>query len=194
MGCHAQIRFCKKKSLRFSERDTMKRQKFLRNLRELIKAHGSKNVVYFDESGFKQHSHRSYGWVLKGKKIYGDVHGNNHKCTNLIMAQRKNKWLAPMLFDCSCDSLIVNEWLEKMLIPKLKNPSVVVMDNAPFHKKKEIKELLEKHGHVLLPLPPYSPDFNPIEETFGGLKRKREFLPPETSIDQLIKLSDYYLE
>ena len=172
----------------------MKRMTFLRELRRLIKIYGSENVVYFDESGFKQHSYRQHGWALRGKKIYGDVHGNNRKFINLIMAQRKNKWLAPMLFEGSCDHIIVNDWLEKMLIPHLQKPSIIVMDNAAFHKKVEIKNILEKHGHVLLPLPPYSPDFNPIEKSFGVLKRKREFLPPETSINKLIKMSVSYLK
>jgi transposase len=172
----------------------MKRMFFLRELRRLIKIYGSENVVYFDESGFKQHSYRQHGWALKGKKIYGDVHGNNRKFTNLIMAQRKNKWIAPMLFESSCDHMIVNDWIEKMLIPALKKPSIIVMDNAAFHKKKDIAELLEKHGHVLLPLPPYSPDFNPIEKTFGLLKKIREFAAPKTSIAQIIKSSVSYLE
>lgn len=165
---------------------------FLQTLRRLIPIYGSENVVYFDESGFKKHSYRMHGWALRGEKIYGDVSGNNRKCTNLIMAQRRKEWLAPMIFEESCDSIVVNTWLEERLMPLLKKSSIVIMDNAPFHKKKEIASILEKHGHILLPLPPYSPDFNPIEKTFGVLKRRREFAPPETSIDTIIRKS--YLE
>ncbi|MCK5519382.1 MAG: IS630 family transposase [Alphaproteobacteria bacterium] len=172
----------------------MKRMVFLRELRRLIPLYDSENIVYFDESGFKKHSYRAHGWAVRGKKIYGDVSGNNYKCTNLLMAQRAKKWLAPMLFECSCDSSVVNAWLKERLLPLLKKPSIVIMDNAAFHKKKEIAALLKKHGHVLLPLPPYSPDFNPIEKSFGVLKRKREFAPPNTSIAQLIISSDSYLE
>ena len=164
----------------------MKRQKFLSELRRLVQIYGSENVVYFDETGFLEHSYRTHGWAKRGKKIYGEVSGNNRKVTNLIMAQRKNKWLAPMLFEGSCDHIVVNKWIEKCLIPELKNPSIVIMDNAAFHKKKDIKEVLEKHGHVLLPLPPYSPDLNPIEKTFGYLKRRREFAPDETDIGDII--------
>jgi putative transposase len=170
----------------------MKRMAFLQTLRKLIPIYGSENVVYFDESGFKKHSYRMHGWALRGEKIYGDMSGNNRKCTNLIMAQRRKEWLAPMTFEKSCDSIVVNTWLEKRLMPLLNKPSIVVMDNAPFHKKKEITAILKKHGHILLPLPPYSPDFNPIENSFGVLKRRREFAPPETSIDTIIRNS--YLE
>jgi putative transposase len=172
----------------------MKRMAFLRRLRELIKVYGSQNVVYFDESGFKRQSYRMHGWALRGGKIYGGVSGNNRKHTNLIMALRRNKWIAPETFEGTCDAKRVNEWLEQKLMPRLQDPSIVVMDNAPFHKKKEIAAILEKGGHVMLPLPPYSPDFNPIENSFGALKRKREFAPPDTPIMNLIKTSNCYLE
>ncbi len=53
------------------------------------------------------------------------------------------------------------------------------------HNKKAITDLLKRHGHALLPLPPYSPDLNPIEQSFGILKRRRQFLPIETPLDAL---------
>lgn len=172
----------------------MKRMVFLRRLRELILIFGSENIVYFDETGFRKHAYRPHGWALRGEKIYGDVSGNNRKNINLIMAQRHKQWLAPMLFEFSCDALVVNAWLEEQLVPALKKPSVVIMDNAPFHKKKEIAAILEQHGHVLLPLPPYSPDFNPIEKTFGTLKKRRDFAEPGTAIEDIIKSSDCYFK
>ena len=91
-----------------------------------------------------------------------------------------------MLFERSCGHLVVNTWLEQELIPLLDKPSIVIMDNAPFHKKKEISAILEKKGHAFLPLPPYSPDFNPIEKTFGVFKRTRNFAPQGTSIQTII--------
>lgn len=164
----------------------MKRMEFLRELRTLIPIYGSANVVYVDETGFRKHAHRPHGWAPRGQKIYGDVAGCNRKSVNLIMAQRRKEHLALMLFERSCDHLVVNTWLEQQLIPLLDKPSIVIMDNAPFHKKKEIAVILEKHGHTLLPLPPYSPDFNPIEQTFGVFKRRRNFAPQGTSIDEIV--------
>jgi hypothetical protein len=67
-----------------------------------VQKHGSKNVVYFDETGFQQEAERPHGWAIIGKKVYGKISGNNRKRTNLIMAQRGEKWFAPMLFDKSC--------------------------------------------------------------------------------------------
>lgn len=167
---------------------------FLRELRRLIPIYGADNVVYMDETGFRKHAYRPHGWAPRGQKIYGDVSGNNRKNINLIMAQRRKEYLAPMLFEFSCDSLVVNTWLEERLMPVLEEPSIVIMDNAPFHKKKEIAVILEKHGHAFLPLPPYSPDFNPIEQTFGVLKRNRDYALPGTSIDTIIASSDCYFK
>jgi hypothetical protein len=113
----------------------MKRQKFLSELRILIKKYGSENVVYFDESGFEKEVKRRHGWSLKGQKIYGDFTGKRYKRTNLLMAQKGKEWLAPMLFEGSCNANIVNAWLEHMLMKELKKPSIIVMDNAAFHRK-----------------------------------------------------------
>lgn len=168
----------------------MKRMAFLRELRRLIPIYGADNVVYLDETGFRKHAYRPHGWALRGEKIYGDVSGCNRKSINPIMAQRRKEYLAPLLFEGSCDSLLVNTWLEECLMPLLKNPSIVIMDNASFHKKKEISAILEKHGHAFLPLPPYSPDFNPIEQTFGVFKRRRDFAPAGTPIEKIVGVSD----
>ena len=146
---------------------------FLRELRNWISKHSSKIVVYLDESGFQAHSYRPHGWAVRGQKVFGKVPGNNRKVVNLIMAQRGKDWLAPMLFKGSCTNLTVTAWLEQALIPELSEPSLVIMDNAPFHNKRKMQEMLEKHGHKMLPLPPYSPDFNPIEQSFAIIKKRR---------------------
>ena len=77
-----------------------------------------------------------------------DIYWMHRKSTNLIMAQAKKKWLAPMLFTSSCTSAIILAWIEKMLIPELTKPSVIVMDNAAFHPKVAIQKLLEQHGNA----------------------------------------------
>lgn len=152
----------------------MKRQLFLRELRRLIKRHGSENIVYVDETGFKDHEVvRTSGWAERGHKIYCDVQGKRGAVINLIMGIRGKEWLAPMVFKRSCIAQTVNAWLEQGLMKELNQPSVIVMDNAPFHSKPQIRNILEKYGHTALFLPPYSPDFNPIEQTFATIKKRR---------------------
>jgi len=91
-----------------------------------------------------------------------------------------------MLFETSCTHLTVTTWIKEMLLPTLSSQSLVVMDNAPFHNKPKIVEILAEHGHRLLPLPRYSPDFNPIEKAFAILKRQRSF--SGKSVGELIML------
>ena len=164
----------------------MKRMAFLRELRRLIKIYGSENVVYFDESGFVSHKGRLSGWAPAGQKLYIDVKGKREKRTNLLMAQRGKELLAPFVFTGSCTAKTVDAWMKRFLIRELKKPSIVIMDNAPVHNKKTMRSLLKKHGHAMLPLPTYSPDFNPIEQSFGAMKKRREGMPIETTVDELV--------
>lgn len=128
-----------------------------------------------DESGFEAETHRPHGWALKGIKLHGKVTGNKRKGrTNLIMALRGKEWLAPLTFTGTCHHAFVTTWVKECLIPVLRPNSLLVMDNAPFHNKKNIADILREHGHTLLPLPTYSPDFNPIEQIFAVLKRRRQ--------------------
>lgn len=147
----------------------------LRALRHWIAQHGRANMVSFDEIFFDSHTHRPHGWAIRGRRVFGRVSGKHHKRTNLIMAQRGSDWLAPMLFEASCMHLTVTTWIEKMLLPALQPNSLVIMDNAPFHNKPKISQLLATAGHTLMPLPRHSPDFNPIEQAFAILKRQRQF-------------------
>ena len=109
----------------------MKRQKFLRTLRELLPKYGSENIVYFDETGFAHCTTREHGWAKRGKKIFGDVAGNHHGRTNLVMAQRGKEWLAPMLFEGSCTAKTIDTWVQKCLLKELTQPSVIIMEGLP---------------------------------------------------------------
>ena len=80
------------------------------------------------------------------------------------------KRFSPLLFSGTCTKALFNRCLEKSLIPVLRPGQTVILDNAAIHKSKETKQLIGKAGCELLFLPPYSPDFNPIEKTFGILK------------------------
>lgn len=163
----------------------MKRQEYLRELRRLIPEYGSENIVYFDETGFEEDVRRDSGWALRGQKIYGNFRGKKQNRTNLLMAQRGKEWLAPMLFEGMCEAGTVLSWIKQCLIKELHKPSIIIMDNAPVHNKKKIREFLEEKGHKLLCLPKYSPDFNPIEQTFGALKSNWKNTPNGTVIDTL---------
>jgi transposase len=181
-----------KKTTFYAQRNHGKRIAYLKKLRQLIAEYGSQNLVYFDESGFRARSYRPHGWARRGQKIFGNISATNRKTQNLIMAQRGKQWLAPLLFEHTCKAETVNQWIQNNLLPKLDQPSVIIMDNAPFHNKQQIQNILQTKGHILLPLPPYSPDFNPIEQTFATIKKRRQFHP--THDLNLILMSNSYLE
>ena len=166
----------------------MKRALHLRDLRKLIPEYGSDNIIYFDESGFEEDVWRDAGWAMRGTKIFCDVRGGLNPRTNLIMAQRRKskQWLAPILFEGSCEGTTVLWWMKEHLLQCLTKPSVIVMDNAPFHPVKKIRALLEEHGHTLLCLPKYSPDLNPIEQTFGTIKTNWKNKANHINLDTIV--------
>ena len=106
---------------------------------------------------------RTHGYSQQGKRCY-DVHDwHPTKRTNVIAALIGKKLLTVSLFECNINTAIFNSWVEQDLMPKLPENSVIVMDNAGFHKSSDLRVMIEKAGHVLEYLPPYSPDLNPIE-------------------------------
>jgi putative transposase len=107
----------------------------------------------------------------------------------LIAARIGKRFCAPMLFDGTCNTRIFNAWLEEMLCPLLEPGMVVIMDNAAFHKSAATRKLIRKTGARLLFLPPYSPDLNPIVQTFATLKRARQTYP-QHDLDTIVALYD----
>lgn len=82
-----------------------------------------------------------------------------------------NQSIDPFDFHGTCNTELLNNWVEKFLIKELKAGQVVVMDSASFHKSKKTKELIESVGCELIFLPQYSPDLNPIEKFWANMKR-----------------------
>lgn len=145
----------------------------MRNLRQIVATEGSDNLVYLDESGFETNCFRPYAWSKEGDKVYGNRSGKRGTRTSLIAAKRGKQLLAPVLFKGSTNALWFNQWLEKHLIPQLKHNSILILDNAPFHRKDDVFRIAENAGHKVLFLPPYSPDFNRIEQDFAIIKKRR---------------------
>jgi putative transposase len=92
-----------------------------------------------------------------------------------------------MLFTVRLNAETFEEWLKQYLLPSLLTSSVLIMDNAPIHRKELIKELVESQAHQVVFLPKYSPDLNDIEHDFSALKRARMYASPDESLDDLIR-------
>jgi transposase len=179
----------KKKEFRYKERNRESRIKYYQTLRKLIKIHGSKTLVFIDESGFEEFHACVYAWSKKGKKVYGDRLRKRGKRENLVAGRRKgNKDLiAPMVFTVRFNAESFEGWLALYLLPSLTIPSILIMDHAPIHRKTAIRLLVEEAGHQILFLPKYSPDLNDIEHDFSALKRARMYSHSATSLDEIIR-------
>jgi transposase len=149
--------------------------------RELEKL-ASQPVFYLDECGVDHRLYREYGRAPRGERIYQTVAGKRRERTSVIAASQQNKLVAPLVFQGSCNTEVVDVYFEKVLLPVLPPGSVTVLDNARFHQSPTTQKLVERAGCQLLFLPPYSPDLNPIEHLWAAFKtRLRKDLPTATN-------------
>jgi transposase len=151
---------------------------------EKLKRVAPEQIAYVDETGMDTCLYREYGWSQRGEPLLGAVSGRKFKRTGIVAAQMGKSILAPFTYDGVMDSQLFETWFEKCLLPALPEKSVIVMDNASFHRKNRLYFLTENVGHRLIFLPPYSPEYNPIENFWSWLKRYlRKILPVHYSFD-----------
>lgn len=108
-------------------------------------------------------------WWKKGQRFHALKSGRRQQRVSSLAAMRAGQLLAPLTFEGSCYRLLLELWLEQHLLPLLKPSQVVILDNASFHKGGRIRELIKAARYHLLYLPPYSPDFNPIERWWARM-------------------------
>ena len=148
-----------KKDFRHRKADEEKRREFLE-----VKSVYEERLhpfVYIDESGFRKDISRPYGYAPHGQKYVG-VSGWSKAQTNVIGALCGTVPFAFTAFDYSIDSYVFHTWATEILLPELPACSVIVMDNAPFHKRQDTLDALKAEGHTVLWLPSYSPVFSPL--------------------------------
>ena len=131
-------------------------------------------IVYIDESGFADDMPRVHGYSNIGERCYGthDWHAKGRK--KVIAGLLGESLIGCGIVEVNVDTAVFNTWINEILIPELPKNSVVVMDNAIFHKSQETRELIESNGHKIEFLPPYSPDLNPIEHKWAQAKSIRK--------------------
>ena len=113
---------------------------------------------------------RSHGRCAKGERLrIGFPHGHR-KTTTLVAGLRMTGMVAPMVLDGPINGDWFEAYVRKVLVPELRSGDVVILDNLSSHKGARVRALIEAVGASLLYLPPYSPDFNPIENAFAKLK------------------------
>jgi transposase len=127
-------------------------------------------LVFIDETGLSTKMARLRGRAPRGARLRSGVPHGHWKTTTFTGALRLTGMTAPLVLDGAMNGAAFLAYLEHLLVPTLKPGDVVIMDNLPAHKAAGGREAIEKAGARLLFLPPYSPDFNPIENAFAKLK------------------------
>ena len=155
-----------KKSLAASERNEETRAAW----REEAAGRDPTRYVFVDETGTHIALTRRYGWAPHDQRALGSVPRNQGKNTTLVVALTPDGLQAPWLIEGAMNTETFAWYIRDQLAPRLRPGQVVVLDNLSAHQAASIREAIEARGGELLFLPPYSPDFTPIEQVFSKLK------------------------
>ena len=144
----------------------LKRKAWLEAQRDL----DADRLVFLDETGASTKMARLRGRAPKGERCRASVPNGHWKTTTFTGALRQTGLTAPMVLDGPMTGAAFLAYVEQVLVPTLHPGDIVIMDNLPAHKPAAVRAAIEAAGAELRFLPPYSPDFNPIENAFSKLK------------------------
>jgi transposase len=129
-------------------------------------------LVFLDESGAQTSMTRTRGRAPRGQRVVAKVPGGHWKIVTMISAVRTTGPFAAATIVGATDSDVFRTYVREVLAPRLRSGDIVVMDNLSPHKATGVREAIEAVGATLRYLPPYSPDFNPIENMWSKVKGK----------------------
>ena len=175
-GAEADGTALKKKSLHAAEQD-IERIKAQRELwREEARQIDPARLVFLDESGVTTEMTRRYGRAMGGARLHEGVPAGHWRTMTILGAIAISGWVAIMTIEAATDGDVFLAYLDHVLCPQLRPGQIVVMDNLGAHKVDGVAERIRQTGASLLYLPPYSPDFNPIEKCWAQLKQRLRVL------------------
>jgi transposase len=128
-------------------------------------------LVFIDETWAKTNMLRPRGRALRGTRLVAKTPHGHWSTTTFVAALRGSGLTAPLVVDGAINGELFLKYVRQVLVPTLQAGDIVVMDNLSSHKRVGVREAIESVGAKLLYLPPYSPDFNPIELAFSKFKR-----------------------
>ena len=127
-------------------------------------------LVFIDETGASTKMARRHGRARRGERCRAPVPHGHWRTTTFIGGLRLEGMTAPMVLDGAMHGTAFLAYVQQVLVPTLSPGDIVIMDNLPAHKLAAARQAIEAAGAELRFLPPYSPDFNPIEMAFSKLK------------------------
>ena len=129
-----------------------------------------RRLVFIDETWIKTSMAPLRGWGPKGARVRGFAPHGHWRTMTFLGALRCDQLTAPCVFDGPINGEKFRAYVEQQLVPILKHGDIVIMDNLGSHKSRALRSLIKAAGAKLWYLPPYSPDLNPIEQTFAKIK------------------------
>lgn len=126
--------------------------------------------MFIDETGVSTKMARLRGRSMRGERCRAPIPHGHWKTTTFVGALRLSGVTPPMTLDGAMTGVAFEAYVKQVLAPTLSPGDIVIMDNLPAHKTGAIRDAIEQAGAILLFLPPYSPDFNPIEMAFSKIK------------------------
>jgi transposase len=126
--------------------------------------------VFIDEAGAKTNMTRLRGRSPQGQRVHDETPGGHWSTTTMISSIRLDGTTAAMTIEGATTSEVFRAYVEHILVPTLRPGDIVVLDNLSPHKDKPAIALIEQAGAEVRFLPPYSPDFNPIEKMWSKVK------------------------
>ena len=160
-----------KKSLHAQEQDTEEGRRRRQEWWNTVSAIASEKLIFLDESGVTTEMTRAYGRARRGERVSEGTPAGHWKTLSILSAIGTVGLVATMIIEAPTDGEVFLCYLEQVLGPQLTPGQTVVMDNLAAHKVHGVREMIEARGAKLLYLPPYSPDFNPIEKAWSKLKQ-----------------------
>ena len=155
--------------------------------------HDAGAYIFIDESGVTTDLLRRYGRSPRGVRLRDYTPYGHWQTHTVIAGLRIDGLVAPAVFDGPIDNPTFLAYVEQVLVPTLRPGDVVVLDNLTMHKQPAVQAAIEHVGARIRFLPPYSPDFNPIEQAFAKLKAFLRAARPR-SFDQVVELVAIALE
>ena len=144
------------------------------------------SLVFVDESGANTQMTRWRGRALGGGRLVARVPHGSYQTSTLISGIRLEGPCAPWLFEGPMNGEMFLAWVTQGLAPTLRTGDLVILDNLATHKIRGVREVIQAAGARLLYLPPYSPDFNPIEPMWSKVKQILRSHDPRTEADLLL--------
>jgi transposase len=129
-----------------------------------------RRLVFIDETWIKTNMAPLRGWGPRGGRLRGFAPHGHWRTLTFLGALRCDRLVAPCVFDGPINGQCFRAYVEQLLVPVLEPGDIVVMDNLGSHKSAAIRQMIRAVGAKLWYLPPYSPDLNPIEQTFAKIK------------------------